>query len=343
MGQACTYTKVVAGDGCWSIADRCGITQDQFVQYNGANICSTLQPDQYVCCSEGVLPDLPPPNPDGTCVTEQVQPGDGCWALADRCGITQPTLESRNRNNLCRSLQLGEFVCCSTGTLPDLSPKPNPDGSCFTHTVKKDDTCWDLGQAYYVTESQIEERNTKTWGWMGCGHLIEGNRICLSTGGPPMPAPIQNAVCGPQVLGTPRPANMDDLANLNPCPLNACCNVWGQCGIDVAFCIPSPIPGGAPGTALPGSNGCIANCGLEIVGNDSPPPEYKRVGYWEAWNSDRACLHMPVSRVPWYLAADSLRPYLRAFTQASKIDTNRHTHIVSFPNSAPRVKQAMAF
>ncbi|KAK3303739.1 glycoside hydrolase superfamily [Chaetomium strumarium] len=198
MGQACSYTQVAAGDGCWSLAQRCGITQDQFVQYNGADICSKLQPRQYVCCSEGVLPDLPLPS-----------------------------------------------------------------------------------------------------------KLMVGNNICLSTGSPPMPAPLDKASCGPQVPGTPRPANMDDLANLNPCPLNACCNVWGQCSIDENFCIPSPVPGGAPGTATPGSNECIANCGLDIIGNDSPPAEYKRIGYWEGWNADRPCLNM----------------------RAGNIDTKRYTHI----------------
>lgn len=338
MGQACSYTQVAAGDGCWSLAQSCGITQDQFVQYNGGgDICSTLQPGQYVCCSEGVLPDIPAPNPDGTCVYQKVQPGDGCWALADRCKITQDTLVSRNRPDLCSTLEIDEHVCCSKGPLPDFSPKPNADGSCFSYTVKKDDNCWDIGKAHYVTSDQIGERNTETWGWMGCSHLVVGNNICLSTGSPPMPAPIEKAVCGPQVSGTPRPANMDNLANLNPCPLNACCNVWGQCGMDANFCIPSPVPGGAPGTATPGSNGCISSCGLEIVGNDSPPAEFKRIAYWEAWNADRPCLHMRV-RISLSNLDLRLSKLTDCHTQASNIDTEHYSHVVSFQSLISRPK-----
>ncbi|KAF9247439.1 hypothetical protein DTO013E5_4830 [Penicillium roqueforti] len=41
---------------------------------------------------------------------------------------------------------------------------------------------------------------------------------------------MANAVCGPQKPSTKRPDDTTDLADLNTCPLNACCNVWGQCG-----------------------------------------------------------------------------------------------------------------
>jgi hypothetical protein len=62
-----------------------------------------------------------------------------------------------------------------------------------------------------------------------------------------MPAPLANAVCGPQKPGTKKPDNMDDIQKLNPCPLNACCDSWGQCGITAEFCTDTNT--GAPGTA----------------------------------------------------------------------------------------------
>jgi hypothetical protein len=46
-----------------------------------------------------------------------------------------------------------------------------------------------------------------------------------------MLAPLVNAVCGPQVPGTPNPPAGIDLSTLNGCTLNACCDIWGQCGI----------------------------------------------------------------------------------------------------------------
>jgi hypothetical protein len=37
----CSYTQAVDGDGCWAVADRCKITQEKLVQYNGdPNLCS---------------------------------------------------------------------------------------------------------------------------------------------------------------------------------------------------------------------------------------------------------------------------------------------------------------
>ena len=71
--------------------------------------------------------------------------------------------------------------------------------------------------------------------------------MCLSTGNPPMPAEITNAVCGPQVPGTKAPTDGTALADLNQCPLNSCCDRWGQCGITAEFCTPSKSPTGAPG------------------------------------------------------------------------------------------------
>lgn len=84
------------------------------------------------------------------------------------------------------------------------------------------------------------------------------------------------------------------LANLNPCLLNACCDIWGQCGIISDFCTAAPADTGAPGTAQPGSNGCISNCGTQIV-SSAAPESFVKIGYFEAWNSQRPCLHMWVS------------------------------------------------
>ena len=110
-------------------------------------------------------------------------------------------------------------------------------------------------------------------------------------------ARLTPSVSGPQVPGTQRPANWADITKLNPCPLNACCNIWGKCGTTSDFCIPSPADTGAPGTARPGTAGCISNCGTDIVNNKQPPWFFFRVGYFEAWNvAERPCLHMDISQ-----------------------------------------------
>lgn len=166
--------------------------------------------------------------PRADCRSIQVVAGDSCASLATRCNIPGPDITKYNTApNFCATLQPGQHICCSAGTLPDFTPKPNPDGSCATATVNADDTCFGIASANGLTVDQLNDFNKNTWAWNGCASLWVGTIICLSTGTPPMPAPIANTVCGPQVPGTVKPAAGVDIASLNPCPLNACCDVWG--------------------------------------------------------------------------------------------------------------------
>ncbi|KAM5465542.1 hypothetical protein MauCBS54593_006317 [Microsporum audouinii] len=268
----------------------------------------TILPGQDITVGPGGLGDAAEQHIEqaDTCSYTQAVAGDGCYALASRCKITQEKLVEYNGNpKLCETLVVGQYVCCSPGKLPDFSPQPNPDGSCKAYTIQPGDICDTIARQNSLTVDQINDRNKRTWGWAGCSYLMAGAAICLSTGTPPMPAPIANAVCGPQVPGTKKPADMTELADLNPCPLKVCCNVWGQCGINRDFCIPSSADTGAPGTAKPGSNGCISSCGIAIVNNHDRPANFMRVGYFEAWNKDRPCLHM----------------------QPRQIDSSHYTHI----------------
>ncbi|PGH10677.1 hypothetical protein AJ80_07433 [Polytolypa hystricis UAMH7299] len=235
--------------------------------------------------------------PRAECTAIQVASGDGCWSLSERCGITQDELLNYNGGgDFCDTLIPAQWVCCSTGTLPDFSPQPNPNGSCASYAAQTDDYCFAIAEAHHITVDDIESYNGDTWGWAGCDGLQPGQKICLSTGAPPMPAAIENAVCGPQVPGT-ESVSGTELADLNPCPLNVCCNIWGQCGITEDFCIESPADTGAPGTSQPGANGCISNCGMEMVNNDVPPASFSRIAYFEAWNQNRPCLHMDVNDI----------------------------------------------
>lgn len=234
-------------------------------------------------------------NVAATCKATTVKKGDGCWSAAKACKISENDFKKYNKKGICDSMEAGDHVCCSSGSLPDFSPQPNPDGSCKTHTITKVDDCDTIARKNDMSVDQIKDRNKKTWGWAGCQYLVAGAKICLSKGDQPMPSTIQNATCGPQVPGTKKPTDMSDLAALNPCPLKSCCNVWGNCGITEEFCVPAPADTGAPGTSKPGKDGCIFNCGMKIVNNDDPPKEFIKVGYFESWNRDRPCLHMRVS------------------------------------------------
>ncbi|KAI8966243.1 class 5 chitinase 1 [Daldinia sp. FL1419] len=239
-------------------------------------------------------------NGRATCKYIQAKPGDGCWALARRCGITEEQLESYNGGaSFCDSMTIGQYVCCSSGSLPDFSPQP-VDGKCYAYTIQAQDTCASVAEAHNIMKvAVIEDNNNQTWGWMGCSDLQIGQNICLSPGSPPFPVNIPNAVCGPQVNGTTPTSDPSTWSGLNPCLLNACCDIWGQCGITSEFCMANPADTKAPGTAQPGSNGCISNCGTDIV-TSTAPDSFIRVGYFEAWNTERPCLNMWPQSIPAY-------------------------------------------
>lgn len=216
----------------------------------------------------------------GECKTQQVVQHDSCASVASRCGISVPALQHYNGDvtGWCNKLMPKQHVCCSSGTMPDFRPQPGSDGTCATYKIAPGDTCFQISDANYISTDDIESFNKKTWGWSGCGHLQPDQLLCLSKGDPPMPAPIPDATCGPQVLGTKKPTDGTALADLNPCPLNACCDVWGFCGTTDLFCTETPSDTGAPGTAKPNTNGCISNCGRELKNHDKEPDVFRRVG-----------------------------------------------------------------
>jgi LysM repeat protein len=295
----CKTTKVQSNDGCYAVAARCGISQADLTKYNTrSNFCNTLTVDEVVCCSSGTLPDTTPPaNSDGTCKTRKIESGDTCGALASKCGITPAQFTAFNSNpSLCSTLAAGGIVCCGKGTLPDITPKPNSDGSCFVYQTKSGDDCSKIAAGNGLTIAKLEDLNKNTWGWNGCSLLFVGINMCLSSGSVPMPAPVTNAVCGPTVPGTQKPSSGTNITEMNPCPLKVCCNIWGQCGTTADFCIISKSDTGAPGTAKKGSNGCIANCGMDII-SSGPPASRIKIAYFESWNWNRECLHMHVDSI----------------------------------------------
>ncbi|KAH8667088.1 hypothetical protein BX600DRAFT_412924 [Xylariales sp. PMI_506] len=235
------------------------------------------------------------------CQTTMVYAGDTCGTLANKCGVDAAAFTGFNSNTnsstFCSSLSPGQQVCCSSGTLPDIKPKPSSNGTCATHTIESNEYCDLIASSNGITVQDLESFNTETWGWLGCTNVQVGTRICVSSGQPPLPAPVSNAVCGPIVPGTKEPTEGQSIADLNPCVLNACCNVWGQCGITAEFCTETVSETGNPGTSEPRANGCVQNCGTDLVNNGTAPAEFRKIGYFEAWNLDRPCLQMHVARI----------------------------------------------
>lgn len=229
------------------------------------------------------------------CKTTQVQSGDSCGSLAKKCDISGNDFTKYNSDkDLCSNLAPGQHVCCSKGIMPDFKPKPNEDGSCKSYYVIPNDNCANIAAANSITTDELEKFNDKTWAWNGCKNLQFNMNICLSEGYPPMPASVANTICGPQVPNTKQPNGDTKLADLNPCPLNACCDVWGQCGVTAEFCTDTGT--GNPGTAKPGTNGCISNCGTEVVKSDAPST-FRKIAYFQGYGLARKCLFQDVFQI----------------------------------------------
>lgn len=236
----CKAYEVSGGDDCWSIAtDKCGLKNlAALYELNpgGKKMCDKgIVPGDHFCCTKGTMPDFSPePNNDGTCKHVLVDDGDTCDTLAkDTCGIKPKQFYEYNgggKSAFCNKLERRQIMCCSSGKKPDLRPKKKKDGTCFWVAIKNK-LCAELQTEFFLKDGDFDKFNKgKTWGWVGCNRLTEGQRICLSEGEPPMPASNPAAVCGPSVVGTQKPTNGTKVANLNQCPLNACCSTWGQCG-----------------------------------------------------------------------------------------------------------------
>lgn len=76
----------------------------------------------------------------GDCETVRVHSRDLCGDLASKCGIPMSEFMKYNSgDDFCRNLAVGQRVCCTSGTLPDIRPKPNDDGSCASYKVQADD------------------------------------------------------------------------------------------------------------------------------------------------------------------------------------------------------------
>lgn len=234
------------------------------------------------------------------CRTVQVEFLEGCPELAVKCGISSADFTKYNPG-ICGTLMPKQHVCCSSGRLPDFRPKPNADGSCFSYQVQNDDNCAKLEAEYGLTNDELESFNEDTWGWSGCEPLFSGTIMCLSKGTPPFPAPMANAVCGPQKPGSKRPTDGSKIADLNPCPLNACCNIWGQCGVTKDFCVDTNT--GPPGTAEPETYGCISNCGVDVIKGTGTGAI--KLAYFQGYGMNRPCLYQ----------------------DALQIDTSKYTHI----------------
>ncbi|SPJ75661.1 related to chitinase [Fusarium torulosum] len=211
-----------------------------------------------------------------------------------------PTLSSTIRSRTYVAPSKLDTWCAAVPGRCLTTPKADPDGTCATHKIDTGDTCASVAAASSITVKDIETYNKNSWAWADCNRLQLGQVICLSKGNMLMSLTHEGIACGPQKSGNEKPSGSFDgwdLAKLNQCPLNSCCSGWGFCGTTTEFCTESPADTKALGAFKVNTNGCISNCGTDIVNNKSPPKEFRRIGYFEAYNPGRPCMHMDTSEI----------------------------------------------
>jgi hypothetical protein len=170
---------------------------------------------------------------EGCSKTTEVVKNDICDTLATKCGVSRQDFQNFNKprkgdwNTFCSGLQLGQSVCCSPGGLPDLRPKRQSNGQCAVYHVLPGEWCGKVATKHGLDLEELQGFNKHTWGF-DCNKIYPNAKICVSEGDPPFPAAQINATCGPTKPGTREPpgSKSSEWAKLNPCPLNACCNVW---------------------------------------------------------------------------------------------------------------------
>lgn len=212
----------------------------------------------------------------GTCDYIKVTSG---MNLADATGVTSDAIELYNPNLDFSKLAVNTPVCYSIGNHPDLRVKKNSNGKCATYYVKKGETCSSIAANYYpLSTDNIESYNKKTYGWKGCSNLQLGSAICISDGNPPRPVANPKAECGPLAPG--------DKYN-SECPLNACCDDYGFCGLTSEFCDVKSSKTGAPGT-----KNCYSNCGVGDLPSGTAG-SFEKITYWMDEDKDNGLYYNP--------------------------------------------------
>ncbi|KAG6888815.1 hypothetical protein C0995_005835 [Termitomyces sp. Mi166 len=106
--------------------------------------------------------------PDADCQTATVgQPFSTCFDIWTNAGLTEAQFDSFNPGIDCSTLQPGQEVCISAGTLPSNAPTPQPNGTCAEYTTVPGDSCSAIAVKFDITVAEIEQFNANTFKWTG--------------------------------------------------------------------------------------------------------------------------------------------------------------------------------
>ncbi|KAI8585352.1 hypothetical protein BDZ88DRAFT_433109 [Geranomyces variabilis] len=112
-----------------------------------------------------------------------------CSQVADDAHITLGQLLGFNPGLNCATVQPGDRLCVSSGSLPPLQlPPPGPDGTCRYVEVRENVFCSDYATQCGVTLDQLKAANPG----LDCTKLTIKQALCCGNGKRPNRAPKQN-------------------------------------------------------------------------------------------------------------------------------------------------------
>jgi chitinase len=97
--QDCQETEVQPDENCETLAKRCDISLNQFMDFNRKPDCTKLQVKQQVCCSAGGLADRrPQKQANGDCAVHQIKSSDSSYSIAEQYELKQEDIPKLNRH-----------------------------------------------------------------------------------------------------------------------------------------------------------------------------------------------------------------------------------------------------
>ncbi|KAF4462820.1 killer toxin subunits alpha beta [Fusarium albosuccineum] len=163
--------------------------------------------------------------------------------------------------------------------------------TCRTIEIEHGDTCETLSKRCGISTGLFESLNRDRKAL--CNAMPVGQPVCCSSGA----VPIMKAKVLADGFCTSYETKMGDICDTIAARHGISVDdlgKWGRCGLTDEVCLKSKSTTGNPGTGQQGEGGCISNCERTLTNNNEAPQKFRKIGYFEAWNYDRLCLHMHV-------------------------------------------------
>lgn len=185
-----TYT-VVSGDSVWSIANKHGISMDQFRSLN--NIKNDfVYPGQKVVVSGGSSTNTSSTTTVSTASTASqssggtytVAAGDSVWSIANKHGISMDQFRSLNniKNDYVypgqKVVVSGSSTRTSTTTSTTVSSQTSSSAAGNTYTVASGDSVWSVANKHGISMDQF-----RSWNNIKNDFIYPGQKVVVKQGG----------------------------------------------------------------------------------------------------------------------------------------------------------------